>query len=68
MAKRSYRDLIGISEKWLGLYLELYSESRGSVWNFVDCGIIIYKDMGLFVIVAGIFWFWIYFPKENCMD
>jgi hypothetical protein len=68
MAKKSYRDLIGISEKWLGLYLEIYLESRGSVWNFVDCGIIIYKDMGLFVIVAGIFWFWIYFPKENCMD
>jgi hypothetical protein len=68
MVKRSYRDLIGISRNWLGLYLEIYSKSRGSVWNFVDCEIIMDKDGGLFVIVAGIFWFWIYFPKENCID
>jgi hypothetical protein len=26
------------------------------------------KDRGLFVIVAEIFWFCIYFPKENVMD
>jgi hypothetical protein len=55
MAKRSYRDLIGISGKWLGLYLEIYSESRSSVWNFVDCEIIMDKDRGLFIIVAWLF-------------
>jgi hypothetical protein len=30
MANRSYRDLFGISGKWLGLYLELFLKIRGS--------------------------------------
>jgi hypothetical protein len=29
MAKGSYRDLFGISGKWLGLYLEIFSKIRG---------------------------------------
>jgi hypothetical protein len=40
MAKRSYRNLIEISGKWLGLYLEIFLDFRGSVWNMEDCGLI----------------------------
>jgi hypothetical protein len=33
MVKRSYRDLFGISGKWLGAYLELFSKTRGLLEN-----------------------------------
>jgi hypothetical protein len=46
--EKSFRDLFVISRKWLGLYFEIYSESRGSVWNFVDYRIITDKDRGFF--------------------
>jgi tetrahydromethanopterin S-methyltransferase subunit G len=41
--KKSFRDLFVIFGKWLGLYLEIYLNSRGSVWKFVDCGLILDK-------------------------
>jgi hypothetical protein len=66
MVKRSYKDLIGIFGKWLGLYLEIYSKSRDYVWNFMDCRIILDKDRGLFVIVAGLFWFLNLFSNGKC--
>jgi hypothetical protein len=36
MVKRSYRDLFGISGKWLGLYLEIFSDFGVLYGNFVD--------------------------------
>jgi hypothetical protein len=33
MAKRSYRDVFGISGKWLGVYLELFLKIRGLLEN-----------------------------------
>jgi hypothetical protein len=33
MAKISYGDLFGISEKWLGLYLEIFSKTSGLLEN-----------------------------------
>jgi hypothetical protein len=33
MVKRSYRDLFGISEKWLEAYLELFLKTRGLLEN-----------------------------------
>jgi hypothetical protein len=54
MAKRSYRDLFGISRKWLGLYLEIILKIRGSSWKFVGCGLIVEKGRG-----------WIYFSMAN---
>jgi hypothetical protein len=41
--------------------LEIFSISRSAVWKFVECGIIMDKDKGLFVKVAGISRFRIYF-------
>jgi hypothetical protein len=38
MAKRSYRDLFGISGKWLGVYLELFSKTRGLLENLWTAG------------------------------
>jgi hypothetical protein len=31
--EKSLGDLFGISRKWLGLYLEIFLDSRGSRWN-----------------------------------
>jgi hypothetical protein len=33
--EKSFRDLFGISGKWLGLYLEILLDSRGAVWNSI---------------------------------
>jgi hypothetical protein len=33
MAKISYRDLFGISGKWIGPYLEIFSKTRGLLGN-----------------------------------
>jgi hypothetical protein len=33
MKKRSYRDLFGISRKWIGVYLEIFSKTRGLLGN-----------------------------------
>jgi hypothetical protein len=38
MAKRSYRDLFGISGKWLGVYLELFSKTSGLLENLWTIG------------------------------
>jgi hypothetical protein len=38
MAKRSYRDLFGISGNWLGVYLELFSKTRGLLENLWNVG------------------------------
>jgi hypothetical protein len=40
---------------------EIFSISRGAVWKFVDCGIIMDKGRGPFIKVDGISWFRIYF-------
>jgi hypothetical protein len=47
MAKRSYRDLFGISGKWIGLYLKNIFENQGPSWKFVDYGLIVEKSRGL---------------------
>jgi hypothetical protein len=59
--KKCLGGLFGISGKWLGLYLEIQSESRGSVWNF--CGLLLdsTERQGVPGKVAGIFWLWNYF-------
>jgi hypothetical protein len=49
MVKRSYKDLSVISGMWLGLYLEIYSDFRGSVCRFGGLRGILSNDMGLFV-------------------
>jgi hypothetical protein len=36
--EKSYRDLFGISEKLLGVYLELFSKTRGLLENFWTVG------------------------------
>jgi hypothetical protein len=46
-------DLFGISRKWLVLYLEIFSDSRGATWNFMDCGIICNKGRALLQISLG---------------
>jgi hypothetical protein len=33
MEKRSYRDLFGISRKWLGVFLEIFQNPRGLLKN-----------------------------------
>jgi hypothetical protein len=38
MAKGSYKDLFGISEKWLGLYLEIFSKTMGLLGNLWTTG------------------------------
>jgi hypothetical protein len=38
MAKRSYRDLFGISGKWLGVYFELFLKTRGLLKNLGTMG------------------------------
>jgi hypothetical protein len=48
MAKRSYRDLFGISGKWLGLYLELFLKIKGYSSKFMEHGLITKKPRGLF--------------------
>jgi hypothetical protein len=41
--------------KWLGLYLELFSKTRGLLRIFVDCGLITKKGKGLIAKSAWIF-------------
>jgi hypothetical protein len=65
MAKRCYRDLFGISKKWLGLYLEIFLKIRGSSWKFVDSWLIVEKGRALSIRWWGFFWVWIYFSMEN---
>jgi hypothetical protein len=43
--------------KWLGVYLKLFSKIRGSSWNFVDCGLILNTNRGLFAKWHGIIGF-----------
>jgi hypothetical protein len=38
MAKRIYVDLFGISGKWLGAYLELFSKTMGLLENLWTTG------------------------------
>jgi hypothetical protein len=47
--KKSFGDLFGFSGKWLGLYLEILSDSRALFRIFVDCDLILQKDRGLHV-------------------
>jgi hypothetical protein len=60
MLKRSYRELFGISGKWLGVFLEIFQKSGGllkisGLW--LD-----YKEMeGPLCKFPGIIDFWIYF-------
>jgi hypothetical protein len=65
---KSFRDLFGISGKWLGPYLEIFLDSRGFVWNFMDCGIICNKGRGSFANMVGFPGFGFLFSIENCMD
>jgi hypothetical protein len=59
--EKGSRDLFVISRKWLGLYLEIFLDSRGSVWNIVHSDLILDKDKGLFVKLARIICFGIIF-------
>jgi hypothetical protein len=54
MMKTSYRDLFGISRKWLGLYLEIFLKTRGLLGNLWTA--------------AGIFQLGIYFLIGNVVD
>jgi hypothetical protein len=59
--EKGSRDLFVISRKWLGLYLEIFLDSRGSVWNIVHSDWILDKDKGPFVKLARIICFGIIF-------
>jgi hypothetical protein len=45
--------------------MEIFLISRGVVWKFVDCGIIMDKDRGLFAKLCGFSWFWIIFEWKK---
>jgi hypothetical protein len=63
--EKSFEDLFGISGKWLGLYFKILSNSRGYVWKFMKCGLILQKGRGLFVRWWGFSWFLNYFQIGN---
>jgi hypothetical protein len=46
--EKNFRDLFVFSRKWLGVDLELFLKIRGYPWKFVDCGLILNKNRGLF--------------------
>jgi hypothetical protein len=46
--EKNFRDLFIISEKWLGLNLEIFLDSRVPFANLVDCDLILDKYRGLF--------------------
>jgi hypothetical protein len=66
MAKRSYMDLSIISEKWLGVYLELFLKIRESSWKVVDSGLILDKNRGLFPEWCGIIGFELFSNGKWC--
>jgi hypothetical protein len=47
--EKNFRDLFVISGKWLGQYLEILLDSRGSVGKMVDCGLILHMYRGFFL-------------------
>jgi hypothetical protein len=59
--ENSFRDLCVISRNWLGLYLKIYSECKDLFGTLVDCGLILDKNRGLFIKLAGIIEFGIIF-------
>jgi hypothetical protein len=56
MVKRFSRPICDFG-KWHGLYLEILSDSRGSVWNIVDYDWILQKGKVLFIRWWGFSWF-----------
>jgi hypothetical protein len=48
--------------------LEIFLDSRGSVWKFVDCGLILQKGRGLFAKRQGFSGFGIIFEWKIRMD
>jgi hypothetical protein len=48
--------------------MEIFLISRGVVWKFVECGIIMDKDRGFFAKLCGFSWFWIIFEWKKRMD
>jgi hypothetical protein len=58
---KSSRDLFAISRMWLRLYLEIYSESRGSIWNFCGMWLDFEKIQGALCKTGLDFWLGIYF-------
>jgi hypothetical protein len=65
--QRSYRDLFGISGKWLGLNWNLFSKTRGLLGI---CGqrLDLWQGQGPFCKDGWNYWFWNYFPIENHVD
>jgi hypothetical protein len=45
--EKKFRDLFVISEKWLGVFLEIFLKIRGASCNYVGCGLILEKMRGL---------------------
>jgi hypothetical protein len=62
--EKSFRDLFVIFGKWLGLYLEILSDSRVLFGSLVDCGLILDMNRGLFLKLVGIFWIGFIFEWE----
>jgi hypothetical protein len=57
MVKRTYRDLFGISGKWLVLYLELFLKIRGVSLKIHGLRLDYIETKGPLCKMAGIFWF-----------
>jgi hypothetical protein len=66
--EKSFGDLFVIFGKWLGLYLEIYSESRGSIWNFCGLRPDFVERKGPLCKVAGIFWFGFIFEWKKARN
>jgi hypothetical protein len=63
--EKSFMDLFVISRKWLGRYLEIFSDSRGLFGKLVDCGLISDKNSGFFVRWPGFSGFGFNFLWKN---
>jgi hypothetical protein len=66
--KKSFRDLFGIFRKWLGIYLEIFSDSRGSVCRIDGLRLDWWQIQGVLCKTGRDFWLGIYFPRENGTD
>jgi hypothetical protein len=66
--EKKFRDLFVISEKWLGVFLEIFLKIRGASCNYVGCGLILEKMRGLSAKCREIGFSRNYFVEEKPMD
>jgi hypothetical protein len=66
--EKKFRDLFVISEKWLGVFLEIFLKIRGASCNYVGCGLILEKMRGLSAKCQEIGFSRNYFIEEKPMD